>query len=400
MSNPHTRVLAEADGCKLVAGVVHAHTTVSDGEKSPSELVRFAHRKGMGIVCITDHHFNDWRYRWGLRLKRPSVLQFGIPEYFAAMRQAALESCGPIVVPGIEIMPHYRWEGAPPFLRCEAMKNFVVYGIDDPAIIQNLPLRLDGKGQGEAEADESAQQAISHVRSHGGLVYWSHLEQDERFRFFTAQMRYRPRPELLDETTGYTGFGCFPEGYRETCQPGGIWDRHLEANVRARKYRGPWVIGEADYHSGDRDEPYRNICNPTTVFALQQIDQADVLAALKKGRMYAYTGFSFSQSLLHTYRVTDSDGGRTASHGEILHCSGQPMLEVLLQGFSAGCAIRLICAGKIVLEYHGRELKTTLPQPHGDGYACRMHVESPAGEQILTNPIYIVPDRSATVPSQ
>jgi PHP domain len=391
LSNLPTRVIAESDGYKLVAGVVHAHTNVSDGENTPNDLVRFAHSKGMGIVCITDHHFNDWRYCWRIGLSRPSVIKFGIYEYFAAMRQAVQESCGPIVVPGIEVMPHYRWEGVPPFLRCEAMKNFVVYGIDDPAIIQTLPVLLDGKGKSEAEADEIAQRVISHLRAQQGLVYWSHLEQDERFGFFTAQMRYRPRPELLEKTVGYTGFGCYPEGYRETCQPGGIWDRLLEANVRAGNYNGPWVLGEADYHSGDRDEPYRNISNPTTVFALQQLDRENVLVALASGRMYAYMGPSFSKSVLHVYRASDPESGRIARSGEILHSSVHPTLEVSLQGFPTGCAIRLICAGRLYVEHQARELTTLLPRPQGDGYACRIHVVGPAGEQIMTNPIFIVP---------
>jgi PHP domain len=393
MSNYQSRVLAESDGYKLVAGVVHAHTTCSDGENTLNDLVRFAHSKGLGIVCITDHHFNDWRYRWGLRLNKPSVIQFGIAQYFAAIREAEMESCGPIVVPGIEIMPHYRWEGIPPFLRCEAMKNFVVYGIDDPEIIQNLPVRLDGKGKSEAEAVEIAQRVISYLRLHGGLVYWSHLEQDERFPFFTAEMRYRPRPYLLEQTSEYSGFGCFPEGYRETCQPGAIWDRLLEANVQAGKYTGPWVLGEADYHSGDRDEPYRNICNPTTVFSLRELDRHDVIAALTNGRMYAYMGHSFTQSVLHVYRASDPESGRIARSGETLHSSVQPTLEVSLRGFPAGCLIRLICAGKLLVEEKTRELTTQLPKPQGAGYACRIQAVSPEGEQILTNPIFIIPGR-------
>jgi len=121
-------VLSERDGAHLVAGLVHAHTTVSDGAFSPDELVEEAQRRGLGLVCITDHHDDDWRHRLGPRLKRRSVVRFGTAQYIRAIATAAERSKGPIVLGGIEIEPHYRWEGPFPYLRCEPMKTLVGLG--------------------------------------------------------------------------------------------------------------------------------------------------------------------------------------------------------------------------------------------------------------------------------
>lgn len=34
---------------------LHAHTTASDGSYTPTELVRYAKKKGLSAIAITDH---------------------------------------------------------------------------------------------------------------------------------------------------------------------------------------------------------------------------------------------------------------------------------------------------------------------------------------------------------
>ena len=387
-----THVLTDRGGCKLVAGAVHTHTTASDGQYAANELVALAHDKGLGVLCITDHHANDWRYRLGLKLSRPSVMSFGVREYFDSIRSATDNSLGPIVLGGIEIMPHYRWTGIPPFLTCEAMKTLVVYGVDDPSIIETLPVHLDGKGKSEAEGRQTAQKVIDHVRARGGMAYWSHLEVDEKSAMLTAKMRYRPRPELLTETAGYTGFGCFPQGYQISCRPGGSWALRLAAAIENKTYDGPWVIGEADYHSGDQDEPYRNICNPVTVFMLKRLESSDVLSGLATGQMYAYLGHHFGESLLESYRVSSDDDTAAGESGQTVRTDRELSLHLKVSGFEKGCRLRVICKGKILKEENTRELTVTLPRPEGNGYACRAEAASPDGERIMTNPIFVAPE--------
>src|SRR5437773_7110117 len=47
------------DGYTRVSGVVHVHTSLSDGGGSPAEVIDAARRAGLGFVAITDHNNLD-----------------------------------------------------------------------------------------------------------------------------------------------------------------------------------------------------------------------------------------------------------------------------------------------------------------------------------------------------
>lgn len=47
------------DGYTRVAGVIHVHTTLSDGGGTPEEVIRAAQSTGLGFVVITDHNNAD-----------------------------------------------------------------------------------------------------------------------------------------------------------------------------------------------------------------------------------------------------------------------------------------------------------------------------------------------------
>jgi hypothetical protein len=48
-----------ADGLTRLAGVVHVHTTASDGEGTPEEVIAAAQRAGLDFLAITDHNNLD-----------------------------------------------------------------------------------------------------------------------------------------------------------------------------------------------------------------------------------------------------------------------------------------------------------------------------------------------------
>src|SRR5437899_2683178 len=47
------------DGYTRVPGVVHVHTTLSDGGGTPAEVITAARKTGLGFVAITDHNNLD-----------------------------------------------------------------------------------------------------------------------------------------------------------------------------------------------------------------------------------------------------------------------------------------------------------------------------------------------------
>src|SRR5204863_8009053 len=50
---------APADGYVRVLGVVHVHTTLSDGAATPDEVIAAAREAGLQFVVITDHNNLD-----------------------------------------------------------------------------------------------------------------------------------------------------------------------------------------------------------------------------------------------------------------------------------------------------------------------------------------------------
>lgn len=56
-----------ADGYARAAGVVHVHTTLSDGGGTPEQVIRAARAAGLAFVAITDHNNLDAKPREGYR---------------------------------------------------------------------------------------------------------------------------------------------------------------------------------------------------------------------------------------------------------------------------------------------------------------------------------------------
>jgi hypothetical protein len=83
---------AIVDGCVRIAGVVHVHSTLSDGGGEPAEIVAAAQAVGLGFVAITDHNNLDGKavegYKDGLLVLVGSeisttaghLLALGIPD--------------------------------------------------------------------------------------------------------------------------------------------------------------------------------------------------------------------------------------------------------------------------------------------------------------------------------
>ena len=69
---------------------LHTHTTGSDGTCPPKELVRYAFRKGLAAVALTDHD-----------------TVAGIAEAMVAAREMNEENA-PEVIPGVELSTEYR----------------------------------------------------------------------------------------------------------------------------------------------------------------------------------------------------------------------------------------------------------------------------------------------------
>lgn len=143
-----------------VPAAVHVHSTVSTGAKGIEALAREAREKGLGAILLTENYAGRIDYGiWPLRrvagtpaarlvLGRrkpwdiPSVLG-GSPEAFLAEVDRARRAVPEVaIIPGIEVVPHYRWTGSLPggdLTIHDFQRNLLVFGTDDAASLRRVP---------------------------------------------------------------------------------------------------------------------------------------------------------------------------------------------------------------------------------------------------------------------
>jgi len=132
-----------------VPAVLHVHTDLSTGDFTLEELARTAERQGVEALLLAENYL--LRIEYGLppfraltRVTReePSVLAVGIDRYLE--RVAAVRRGHPrlVIIPGVEVMPHYFWSGSPLALSLalhNTQKNLLVFGLTDPEALASLP---------------------------------------------------------------------------------------------------------------------------------------------------------------------------------------------------------------------------------------------------------------------
>jgi hypothetical protein len=139
---------APAGALERVRGVVHVHSDLSTGDFTLEALVGLADRQGIGALLLTENY--RLRVDYGLppfrALTRVSRQERSIgadPERYLA-RVAEVQKRMPhvLLVPGVEVMPHYHWTGSPLALDLTVhnlQKNLLVFGVTDPAALGSLP---------------------------------------------------------------------------------------------------------------------------------------------------------------------------------------------------------------------------------------------------------------------
>lgn len=138
-----------------LAAVFHVHSTWSTGSASLDNLADAARRAGIEALILTENYLA--RFEYGLfpfrRVLRwtegfPSLTPTTLPDYLAAIRQAQGRHPGVLLIPGLEVLPHYRWSGSPwtgTLTLHDTQKNLLVVGLE-VATMRALP--VTGSAQG------------------------------------------------------------------------------------------------------------------------------------------------------------------------------------------------------------------------------------------------------------
>jgi hypothetical protein len=137
------------DGRDVVVAALHVHSDLSTGELPLEMLVQHAEQQGLDAILLAENYLLSVEYgvppfRALTRVVRrePSVLEGGIDAYLARVALARAASRRVLVVPGVEVIPHYHWNGS--LLRREltlhdVQKNLLVFGIADRDALAALP---------------------------------------------------------------------------------------------------------------------------------------------------------------------------------------------------------------------------------------------------------------------
>ena len=144
-----------AEDLTPVPAVVHLHSDLSTGQYTIEELAEMAERHAVGALLLSENYLN--RVEYGLPPFRaltrvsqdsPSVHD-RLGDYLERVSRARAARPGVLLLPGVEVMPHYQWSGSPltlELLVSNTQKNLLVWGLTDRATLAAIPVIGNGDG--------------------------------------------------------------------------------------------------------------------------------------------------------------------------------------------------------------------------------------------------------------
>ncbi|MBS3762563.1 MAG: hypothetical protein KGZ25_04565 [Planctomycetes bacterium] len=136
--------------------VFRINTTISAGSRTPEEIAQMAEEQGIDVLVFSDQFLV--RGEWGIpgfrglfkfTKSRPSVMSYGVSNYLARLRKIQRAHPDLVIVPGLDVAPHYYWEGWPgrkDFSVHQWSEQLTVVGLDDPARIRKMPVTANPDG--------------------------------------------------------------------------------------------------------------------------------------------------------------------------------------------------------------------------------------------------------------
>jgi hypothetical protein len=127
----------------------HVHSDVSTGGLSLDQIADRA--RSMGIDAVVFSENLALRYEYGLfpfqgiirhTVTLPSLVEYGIERYLAAVAGAQARHPDVLLVPGVEVTPHYYWTGSLPggnLTMHNSQKNILVLGLAQARDYAALP---------------------------------------------------------------------------------------------------------------------------------------------------------------------------------------------------------------------------------------------------------------------
>jgi hypothetical protein len=378
----------EADqGYRPLTAALHVHSRFSNGNHEIFELASYAHQRKLDVLGLTDSFLTRARYGVGPLKKlfsrsvsRQSVSDRGVADYLDSVGRAQQQFDDVVILPGLEVTPHYYWQGTfPRDLRLyDFDRHLLVFGLVDGPTIANLPVienatwsnverdwmkaagpllllafgilgaaalrrsrgglcagsvvvmagiawlydaypfgRLPDAYSGKQD-NSAFQRLIDYVNANGGLTFWSYPEaRYPDVQMAGARMISRGTPEVLGLTEGYAGFeGLYGDRITIT-EPGNLWDQILMDYLAGGRKTWPSATAGIDFHDFKKDKGWYELNQGLSILWAKEKNRDAILDALRLGRGYA----TFQESADRNLRMVNfglSAGGHVAIAGETL----------------------------------------------------------------------------------
>ncbi|OGB91560.1 MAG: hypothetical protein A2Z31_08125 [candidate division NC10 bacterium RBG_16_65_8] len=139
-----------APAFRPVPTALHVHSTWSTGNLSLDDLASLARVRGIEAVFLADNHLQ--RFEYGVfplrgvlrhRIDYPSIVSAGPEAFLRAVETANARHKDVLVIPGVEVVPHYFWTGSlldGTLTMHNAQKNLLALGLYRPEDYREMPV--------------------------------------------------------------------------------------------------------------------------------------------------------------------------------------------------------------------------------------------------------------------
>jgi len=385
----------------------------------------------------------------------PSIMTHGPEEYLSEIKRVTEKYPDMIIIPGCETSAYYYWTGSwftKDLTLHEYDRRMIIINLNDPndyKLLPNLPYKISFRYTGKllpgiliyivplsiglillrwkgfsrfmgiliiisstmAIIDYNPfrsslfspykkelgiapyQELINYANEKGGFSFWNYPEQKSGIRVHGPINVITPQyPQVLHESTGYTGFSAIYGEYTNATAPGKEWDRVLNEYCLGARDRSPWGISTADFHEEGRLNQV--LGSFPTIFFVKEFSKEAILESIENGRMYCSRGDGYVWAQLDYFNISGEKGVEKAFMGDTLTTDNYPVIKFKVSynsGESKAITIILIRGGELIQKFEGTTPLQIEYQddkiPTGKKTYYRLTDQR---EHLISNPIFVI----------
>jgi hypothetical protein len=235
------------------------------------------------------------------------------------------------------------------------------------------------------------QQVIDYVKERGGLCFWNYPGQlsGER-KYGPIFVNTPPYPEVLHQSSNYTGFSAIYGDRITLTEPGNGWDRTLNEYCHGSRQNPPWGISTADFHEDGR-LGMRLGAFPTT-FLVRDFSKKAILEAMAKGRMFCSRGDGQAWPRFDYFSVQGSNEQK-AFMGQTLTTAHPPLIRFRVStnsGKPQRMSLLLIRGGKLLKTFDMEQpMEVEYSDPEAPPGEMTFYRLMDRNKSLVSNPIFV-----------